>query len=305
MSEPIGPPMRYHGGKWRLARWIIAHMPKHRVYTESYGGGASVLLRKPRSMVEVYNELDGEVVNLFEVLRDPAAAARLAELLWLTPCARIEFERSYEPTDDRIESARRLVVRSFLGFGSNSHASTPSGRSMTGFRGHASGSDALPSREWASLPERLRLITERLRRVVIECRDALDVLSHHDAVDTLHYVDPPYLPETRSLANPYCVKHMYRHELDGGGHAKLLERLRGLAGMVVLSGYPSALYDDALNGWRRIEKPTYADGARPRIEVLWLNPACAWALDAEASARMAAQAKTHAGEGTPLFGAAP
>lgn len=103
--------VRYHGGKWRLADWIIGHFPAHRVYTEAYGGGASVLLRKPRSYGEIYNDLDGEIVNLFRVLRD--SGPELMHLLELTPFSRTEFLASYEPHPDPLEQARRTLVRSY------------------------------------------------------------------------------------------------------------------------------------------------------------------------------------------------
>jgi len=109
-------------------------------------------------------------------------------------------------------------------------------------------------------------------------------LQRHDGPQTLHYVDPPYLQETRRR------EHMYRHELSRSGHVKLLAALRKLSGMVVLSGYADPLYDKRLKGWERIEIPTYADGARPRVEIVWLNPACAAAVERE-----------RAGAGTPLF----
>jgi DNA adenine methylase len=91
------PVLRAHGGKWRIAPWILGHLPAHRIYVEPYGGGASVLLRKERSYAEIYNDLDGEIVNFFRVLRDPEQAGRLLELLELTPFAREEFELSYQP----------------------------------------------------------------------------------------------------------------------------------------------------------------------------------------------------------------
>lgn len=137
---PTRPIMRYHGGKWRLAPWIIQHMPPHRVYVEPFGGAASVLLRKPRTYAEVYNDMDGEIVNLFKVARDDSE--RLKHLLELTPFSRDEFAASYEPTSNPIEQARRTVVRSFLGFGSNAHAKA------TGFRANSNRSGttlALPS----------------------------------------------------------------------------------------------------------------------------------------------------------------
>ena len=114
------PMLRWHGGKWMLAPWIIENMPAHRIYVEPYCGAASVLFRKPRAYSEVINDLDGEVTGLFRVLRDRAAAKELERLLRLTPFARTEFDESYTASLDPVEQARRTIVRSFMGFGSNS-----------------------------------------------------------------------------------------------------------------------------------------------------------------------------------------
>lgn len=275
MSAPARPVLRWHGGKWKLAPWIIAHLPAHRVYVEPFGGAASVLLRKPRAYGEVYNDLDGEVVTLFRVLREPAQAERLAELLRLTPFARAEFKLSYEPGQDPVETARRLVVRSFMGFGSNAHATRGTKRAQTGFRANSNRSGTTPAADWAKYPDCLAAIVERLRGVIVENRPALDVMSAHDGPETLHYVDPPYPLELRNPGNPHDRKHMYRHELGRADHEELLARLCGLAGMVALSGYRCGFYDEALQGWLRVETATYADGARPRTECLWLNPRAA------------------------------
>jgi DNA adenine methylase len=270
---PTRPALRWHGGKWRLAPWIIQHFPPHRIYVEPFGGGASVLLRKPRVYAEVYNDLDSEVVDFFRVLRDPATAARLTELLHLTPFAREEFQAAYAPTEDPVERSRRLVARSFMGFGSNAHASQHKGHRSTGFRSNSNRSGTTPAQDWANYPRQIAAMCERLASVVIECRDAREVMAQHDSPDTLHYVDPPYLPETRAQGNRYDLAwRMYRHELSREDHAELLAFLQRLEGMVLLSGYPDALYDDALQGWRRVERSTFADGARPRVEVMWISP---------------------------------
>lgn len=290
-AAPTRPVLRWHGGKWRLAPWIIGHFPKHKVYVEPFGGAASVLMRKPRSYGEVYNDLDDEAVCLFRVLRDPAQAAELEKAIRLTPFARAEFRKAYEQTDDPIERSRRLVIRSFMGFGSNAHSSQEKGHRSTGFRANAHKSGTTPAQDWANWPNALAATIARLQGVTIENRDAREVIAQHDGRDTLHYVDPPYLPETRARGNRYDLAwRMYRHELSRDDHAELLEFLCELEGMVVLSGYPDALYDDALREWRRVETKAHADGARERIEVLWLNPACVAALDARAG-----------GYGTPLF----
>lgn len=137
MTAPTRPVLRWHGGKWRLAPWILDHMPSHRVYVEPFGGAGSVLLRKPRAYAEVYNDLDDEVVGLFDVLREPESAKRLEELLRLTPFARSEFKRAYRKTEEPIERARRLIIRAFMGFGSNAHSSQEKGHRSTGFRANA------------------------------------------------------------------------------------------------------------------------------------------------------------------------
>lgn len=116
------PPFYYHGSKFRLAPWILSHMPHHRCYVEPYGGGAAVLLQKPRSYAEVYNDLDGHVVSFFKVLRDPVKTERLIELLQFTPYSRTEFEaaKHYPSEPDEIERVRQFLVRSYMGFGSAS-----------------------------------------------------------------------------------------------------------------------------------------------------------------------------------------
>lgn len=282
-AGPRRPVLRWHGGKWRLAPQIIAHFPPHRVYVEPFGGAASVLLRKPRAYAEVYNDLDDEVVTLFRVLRDPDQAARLADLLRLTPFARDEFRLAYEATEDPVEKSRRLIARSFIGFGSNAHASQARGHRSTGFRSDSRKSGTTPAQDWRNYPDALTAIVERLAGVVVENRDAGDVMARHDGAETLHYVDPPYVHETRSRRARRADGDViaYRHELTRNDHAALLRQIERLAGMVVLSGYADPLYDETLTNWRRVEIDAYADGARPRTEVLWINPAAVAAVEAD------------------------
>ncbi|MFC3071525.1 DNA adenine methylase [Shinella pollutisoli] len=281
--SPTLPPLRWHGGKWLLAPWIISHFPRHRIYVEPFGGGASVLLRKTRAYAEVYNDLDEQVVTLFRVLQDSGATERLVAALEITPFARSEYEIAWDEADEPIEIARRLIIRSFMGFGSHAHADMSAGHKTTGFRANSNRSGSTPAHDWARYPFRIAGVVERMRGVVIERRPAIHVLRTHDSPETLHYVDPPYLPETRGRKNIYDAKHQYRHELTVAEHEELLSVLRDLTGMVVLSGYPADLYDDTLRDWTRVERQALADGARPRIEVLWINPVCAERLDREQS----------------------
>lgn len=241
-----------------LAPWIISHFPEHKVYVEPFGGAASVLIRKPRSYAEIYNDLDDEVVNLFNVLRSDAAAS-LTELLRLTPFAAEEFFSAYDVSENPVERARRTIVRAFMGFGSNGV------HRKTGFRSNSNRSGTTPARDWVNYPDALGATVERLRGVVVLNRDAVDVMEAHDGPDTLHYVDPPYMVGTRDKGSDYA------HELTDDDHASLLDFLKTLKGKVVLSGYPDQSYDDALEGWRRIDRIALADGAKERTEVLWMN----------------------------------
>ena len=252
------PVLRWHGGKWMLAPWIIQHFPEHRVYVEPYGGAASVLMRKPRSYAEVYNDLDAEVVNLFRVLRSDNAS-RLVEILRLTPFSSVEFFDAYERSDDPIEQARRTVIKAFMGFGSNAV------HHKSGFRSNSNRSGTTPARDWANYPDSLASTIERLSGVVVTNRDAKEIMRAHDGEQTLHYVDPPYMLATRDAGTDYA------HELTDHDHQDLLEFLKTLNGRVVLSGYASKTYDAALKTWRRIERKALADGARTRTEVLWMN----------------------------------
>jgi DNA adenine methylase len=264
------PVMRYHGGKWKLAPWIIAQMPPHDVYVEPFGGGANVLLRKERGAAECYNDLDGTVVNVFRVLQDPKKAERLRRQLELTPYARAEFDRCYEPAVDDVDQACRTITLSFLGYGSDSITRG----TKTGFRGKLSDKRAFPSQAWASYPQAIFDFVDRLRGVLIEQRDAREVIQRLDSTKTLFFVDPPYVMSTRSsMEGRKIASHGYRHEMTDADHCALAETLHGVSGMVMLSGYRSDLYDGLYAGWDCVERAVWADHAKPRTECLWLNPA--------------------------------
>ena len=263
------PVLRYHGGKWKLAPWIISHFPPHRIYVEPYGGGGSVLMQKQRSYSEVYNDLWGVVVNVFRVLRDPSQAAELERVIRLTPFAREEFEATGDEIlsqiADPIELARRTIFRSFAGFGS----AATNAKYATGFRSNSSRSGTTPAHDWAHYPDALPAIIERLAGVVIENRAAVEVIRQHDGLDTLHYVDPPYVHSTRKERQ----SKNYRHEMTDAQHRELANVLHNTRGMVVLSGYDCELYRELYGDWARYDRSTFADGASARVESLWLSPA--------------------------------
>jgi DNA adenine methylase len=270
VSTPTRPALRWHGGKWRLAPWIIGHFPEHRVYVEPFGGAGSVLLRKPRVPAEIYNDLDGEVVNLFRVLRNRRQAKELERRLRLTPYAREEMEAAYGNElreRDVIERARRAVVRGFMSHGADGF----NRKARPGFRGQRSGSGYFHAHDWRHWIGTMHQIVERLQGVVIENKDAFKLIEMSDAPDVLYYLDPPYVPGVRQERQ----RKVYAHEMDDAGHGALAELLHGLKGMVVLSGYHNPIYDREFKGWLKFERATYGEKAVKRTEVLWLNPAAA------------------------------
>lgn len=220
--EVLRPVLRYHGGKFRLAPWIISHFPAHRIYVEPFGGAAGVLIRKPRAYSEVYNDLDDDVANLFRVIRDPATRQQLVEMLVLTPYARSEFEAAWKPATEPIERARRLVVRAMMGFGSAGAT-----KGTTGFRIDTKREYETAQHTWALYPHNLAAVGQRLSAVLIENRPAIEVIQAHDTPQTLHYIDPPYLHKTRCRVNGKGSARGYRYEMDEAEHLALLEMLRG------------------------------------------------------------------------------
>lgn len=275
-EEPVsGPILRYHGGKWKLAPWIISHFTEHRVYVEPYCGGLSVLMRKPRTRCEIVNDLDGQIVNVFRVLRDPEQASRLEKMLALTPYAREAFDLSYEESEDPVEQARRTIIRGFLGCSTRG----TSGGHRTGFR-YSDCGGTVAEKIWARYPDRVHQFCRRLSGVVIENKPAIEVIDGRDASrdgpHALYYCDPPYIHSTRQEGSHW--RRAYKHEMTDADHVDLAERLHRIRGMAVVSGYSSALYDELYGDWERREHKAYADGSRERTECIWLSPRVSEAL---------------------------
>lgn len=266
-------PIRYHGGKWLIADWIISYFPPHTSYVEPFGGGASVLLQKPEAEVETYNDLDEDVVDFFRVLRDAPDA--LVRAIDLTPFARSEFEAAWEPAESPLERARRFYVRSWQARGMGESAVE------TGWRRVRKPSRwRAPSQEWATT-EQLYWVADRLRRVQIEREDAFMVIQRYDDQNVLMYLDPPYVPET---LHGDRSDRAYRVGMPLEDHARLADLVSSLQAYVIISGYPGQLYHDLYEarGWRRVERSAQinnAGGDSRRAEALWLSPRTSAALD--------------------------
>lgn len=254
------PPFAYYGGKQVLADRLIALMPPHQHYVEPFAGSLAVLLAKPRARMETVNDLDGELVAFWRVLRD--RPDELQVMCWLTPHARAErATSSKERSDDELEQARRVWVQ--LSQGRAGRRTDTGWKHFQDARGSTRG---MPD-YLAAYCERIAPGSTRLHGVSLECRPAIEVIRAYGRHDTtLLYVDPPYFAK-RSVG--YAVE-MTRRDM----HAGMLTALRECAAAVMLSGYANELYDSELADWHRIEINTWTGqgGTRePRTEVLWLN----------------------------------
>lgn len=263
-GRKLRPPVKWHGGKSYLARRIIQFFPEHHTYVEPFGGAASVLLNKRPSPVEVYNDLDQRITRLFRVLRDHSD--EFARRLTLTPYSEVEFHEATSPHDDEIEQARRDFVRWRLSLGGRGESF-----SFTLHRVRRGMADVV-SGFLSTIDEQLPLIIERLRRVEVVSRPAREVIEKWDSANTLIYCDPPYVTGTRHPGS----RDVYGHEMSDDEHRTLSELLGRAEGRVVVSGYPSELYDSLYSGWvrREFEIANHAAGAKRKkreLECLWMN----------------------------------
>ncbi|MDI9261049.1 DNA adenine methylase [Alicyclobacillus sendaiensis] len=256
----------WYGGKYSHLSWLLPLLPEAHHYCEPFGGSAAVLLNRDPSPVETYNDLDGEVVNFFRVLREQRDA--LIESIALTPFSREEFVRAIvESTDglSDLERARRFYIRARQARMALAQTATP-GRwaacrsaSQRGMAGNVS--------RWLGSVNDLAEIAARLIRVQIEHRPAIDVIRAYDSPDTLFYCDPPYPHAART--DP----RTYRYEMSDEEHVELARVLHGVRGMVAISGYRCGLMDELYRDWRRIDAPPKKCHASKawRQEALWVN----------------------------------
>lgn len=267
------PPFSYFGGKTSMAPWIASLLPAHRVYVEPFAGSAAVLFAKtPATQHEILNDVDGDVVNFFRVLRERPDDLELA--CRLTPYARDEYEGALElpPVDDELERARRWWIRSTQAFGSVPQRSGWS----TSIEQNSNNARTVLNRIG-----RFADSAARLARVTIEHRDALEVIDRYDAPDGVTYLDPPYLGSTRtSMGDGKRPGGDYAHEFaTEGEHRDLAAVAHQAQATVIVSGYASELYDEHLYpDWYRLERRILARSAnqrgsdnRHRTEVLWMN----------------------------------
>ena len=260
-------PFRYFGGKFYLVKWILSYIPKHSCYVEPFGGSATVLLNKPPSRVEVYNDLDGALVNCFRVLQQHPEQL-LSRFEWAICSRQIFYElvaideayragqREVQSVEDAVEWAFALIYRLGMGYGGIPIKKVYPADTSRGMGEHF----------WSSY-RNIKAVHERLKCVSIEHLDYREILQRYDREHTLFYIDPPYLFASKD----------YVHTLNTESeHRELLERLLVLKGKVLLSGYSTPFYDEVLlpNGWSKVERSyrtSIARGNTPVTEALYMN----------------------------------
>jgi DNA adenine methylase len=263
----LRPPLRYFGGKYFLCKWIIEQFPEHTTYVEPFGGAASVLLNKPLAEVEVYNDLEYSVYNLFYVLKNhlPDFLEKLEEVSYdketWTEMKRVYLSMGFKKLP-RIQQALVTYCARRMSRGGTLNGFCWSKRKTKGVPEELAG--------WNSMKKHFPLITDRLEKVRLYNTNAIDMMDIYDSPTTLFYLDPPYLHETRKS------KSVYLKEMDRREHILLGEKCKEVKGMVVVSGYPSELYFSTYSGWDVITKSEVARFAHSEkkaqnTEILWVN----------------------------------
>ncbi len=236
-------PVNRMGGKSYLANWLCGFMPEHRCYVEPFAGGAKLLFAKEPSPIEVLNDQDGDLVNLYRCIQNNEKRSKLISLLNETPYARSVFQAwkyGGETTLDEVERAARyffLCKASFAGDVERGGFGIPS-----------KGTGRNPAMTYQNGIDALEHIARRLRGVTIECLGFADCIQRYDSPDTLFYCDPPYLG----------TEDYYGHgSFIQDDHHRLSELLHGVKGKAMVSHYQNALYDDLYSGWQRHEYQSF------------------------------------------------
>lgn len=257
----------WYGGKYSHLDWLLPLLPKCKHFCEPFGGSAAVLLNREPALIETYNDIDGEVVNFFRVLREHKS--KLIEAIALTPFSKEEFTLAckMEPNLTQIERARRFYVRARqVRTGLAQRASA--GRWANCRNTSRAGMSGAVSR-WLGGIEALPEIAERLLRVQIENRPAIDIIYAYDSPETLFYCDPPYIHSTRGDSNAYA------NEMNDEDHRTLAEVLNAAEGRVALSNYDCELMNELYPKpkWFKTIGPlkTIHSTKDVRQEVLWTN----------------------------------
>lgn len=251
--------LKYPGSKWNLSRKLVKMIPEHHTYCEPYAGSMALLFTKDPSPIEVVNDLDSDVVNLFQCIQQDSE--RLARLVMTTPYSREVYDSQFSGSGyaSRYQRAAGFLIKCWQG-----HGFRISGEKV-GWKNDVQGRErAYALWNWYRLPEWIIEVAERLRMVQIEHRPALEVIWRFDYDNVFMYLDPPYLLKTRSAKQ-------YAHEMTENDHKELLENITQSKAKIMISGYASELYDNVLEGWKRMEFCGTAEHHGKRTKVVWMN----------------------------------
>lgn len=253
--------LKYPGAKWRIAEWIIENMPEHHSYVEPFFGSGAVFFNKPLSNIETINDLDGEIVNFFEVIRD--IPKELATKIYMTPYARAAYESAYEQlnkiNNSKLNRALNFCIKINMSYGHRCN-------SKVGWKSDVQGRErAYTLRAWNKLPDIIMEAALRLKETQIEKGSAIEVIRRFNNPRCLIYCDPPYLLEARN------VSKQYNYEMSNKDHEDLLNTIIESKSKIIISGYDSDLYNDALKGWRKKTGYSLTQSMRKAKEVLWMN----------------------------------
>lgn len=252
--------LKYPGAKWRIADWIIENMPTHHSYVEPFFGSGAVFFNKNPSNIETINDMDGDVVNFFRVVRE--SADELAYRLFMTPYARTEYEQSYENSEKTdIDKAVAFCIKINMSHGYKCNA-------KNGWKNDIKGREcSYAVQAWNKLPQIVVQAAERLKEAQIEQRPVIEVIKRFNDPKCLIYCDPPYLLRTRK-------GKQYNIEMSDKEHEELLQLLLESKSKVIISGYESDLYNDALKNWRKKTTYSLTQSLRKAKEVIWMNYDC-------------------------------
>ena len=254
--------LKYPGSKWNIAGQLVNLIPPHHSYVEPFFGSGAVLFNKPVSDIETINDLDSNVTNLFRCIQQDSE--RLARMVMTTPFSREEYDKQFKIQEgaictDSFECAVGFLIKCWQGHGFRTNGY------KVGWKNDVIGRErAYALWNWYRLPEWIVEIAERLRKVQIENRPALEVIKRFNHDGVFIYVDPPYLLGTRA-------GKQYVHEMTDSDHEELLKELLQSKAKIMISGYESDMYNDYLKNWDKCTFSSCAEHGKPRTEVVWMN----------------------------------
>ena len=255
---------RYPGSKWSIADWIVSHFPEgyeKMVYLEPFAGSLAVFFTKNPGAVETVNDLNSEIVNFFQILRD--RPEELKRVISLTPYSREEYDNAFLPGEDPLEKARRFLVKTNQAIGAKMG-------SKCGWRNHKQLKIGGTACKWAGVVDTIdaasaRLLGNTTHLVQIENMDAIRLIRRYNSPDALMYIDPPYVRSTRKSGR------LYTHEMDDTQHKQLLDAILESKAKIIISGYDCDMYNEALSGWNKDQTMLQTTSAEMSTETIWYN----------------------------------